>query len=70
MNDGACPAYGLPIGDTCTDQRKSSQHITDITKEKHNDERIDKERKQRRPPRTLPSLQSTTCSGTACPQGW
>ena len=50
MNDGACPAYGFPIGDTCTDQRDSSQHITDITKEKHNDERIDKERKQRRPP--------------------
>ena len=35
MNDGACPAYGLPIGEPCTDQRKSSQHITDITKEKH-----------------------------------
>ncbi len=46
MNDGACPAYGLPIGATCTDQRNSR----DITKEKHNDDLIDKERKQRRPP--------------------
>ena len=69
MNDGACPAYGLPIGDTCTDQRKSSQHITDITKEKHNDERSDQERKQRRPPGRCHHSGARPALGQPVPKG-
>ena len=64
MNDGACPAYRLPMGETCTHQR----NITDITKEKHNDERIDQERKQRRPPGRCHHSGARSALGQPVPQ--